>query len=276
MTQAPQLISIKQCVNRLDFKPLSPWPKGLPSVAIQGYVIAGFSTEGFVFNHQVDPKSEEAFEIWKSVHPELSFAECARLATLLTDSPWTAEQLLGLWGFTCRDQQLLAASWLLEQTETFQNWAAQKKLSPADIAPLRIVAQEKLNPFLERVLSLDLSKSFALQLLELSTDLLFFEEDPEKILEQWPRSKNEIEVGLRKLKALRFPQTTQSDQALEGQMKQLPWPGTSQAKWVRQGDRAGIELKLFVSQPSDLKKYLVSLERVQNLMEQTPAPKDLN
>lgn len=279
MTQAPQLISIKQCVNVFDFKPESPWPVGLPAVAIQGLVIAGFSSSEFVFNHLVEPNSTQALDIWKSVHPDLSFAECARLSLKLQNSPWTPETLLSLWGFPWRDQQVVAAEWLLCQTESFQKWAAQKKLAPNDIAGLRVVATEKLSPFLSEVIQRDLSKSFALQLLELSVDLLYFEESSEKILSLWPKNKNDIELSLKNLKALRYPQTTALDLQLEGQMKSLPWPGTSQAKWVRHGDRAGIELKLFVSQPSDLKKYLVSLERVQNIFDQAdhaPTEKDIN
>jgi hypothetical protein len=276
MTQAPQLISVKQCVTSLDFKPESPWPVGLPSVAIQGFIIAGFSSSEFVFNHLVEPNSPQALDIWKSVHPELSFAECARLAQKLGQSPWTAENLLSLWGFAWRDQQIFSAEWLLRQTESFQKWAAQKKIAPNDIAGLRLADPEKLFPFLSQVIQLDLSKSFALQLLELTVDLLYFDENPEKILSLWPKNKNDVEFSLKHLRALRYPQTTSMDTELEGKMKKLPWPGTSQAKWVRHGDRAGIELKLFVSQPSDLKKYLISLERVQNLLEQSPSEKDLN
>lgn len=277
MTQAPQLISMKQCVNTLDFKPESPWPVGLPAVAIQSIVIAGFSSSEFVFNHVVDPLSTQALDIWKSVHPELSFAECARLSQKLKqNSPWTPETLMAIWGFPWRDQQVVASEWLLRQTESFQTWAAQKRLAPNDIAGLRVVETEKICSFLSQVTQLDLSKSFALQLLELSVDLLYFDETPESILSLWPKNKNDIEFSLKQLKALRYPQTTSMDTKIEGQMKKLPWPGTSQAKWVRHGDRAGIELKLFVSQPSDLKKYLVSLERVQTLLEQSPSEKDLN
>jgi hypothetical protein len=44
----------------------------------------------------------------------------------------------------------------------------------------------------------------------------------------------------------------------------------SQAKWARHGNRGGIELKLFVSQPADLKNYLQSLSKVQDLLEKDP------
>lgn len=53
----------------------------------------------------------------------------------------------------------------------------------------------------------------------------------------------------------------------QNDLSNLPWPGASQVKWTQQGDRAGIEIKIFVSNPTDLKKYLNSLNHVHDIME---------
>ena len=49
---------------------------------------------------------------------------------------------------------------------------------------------------------------------------------------------------------------------LKEKLESLSWPYGSKIKFERRGDRAGIELKLFISSSSDLTKVISSLERV--------------
>jgi len=65
------------------------------------------------------------------------------------------------------------------------------------------------------------------------------------------------------LKKLRYPQTTLSDQELKTKLEALPWPYGAKVKFERRGDRAGVEVKLFISSSADLTK---SISALANLM----------
>jgi hypothetical protein len=51
------------------------------------------------------------------------------------------------------------------------------------------------------------------------------------------------------------------------ELSNLPWPGASIVRWTQQGDQAGIEIKFFVSNPTDLKNNLKSLNQVHDILE---------
>ena len=44
----------------------------------------------------------------------------------------------------------------------------------------------------------------------------------------------------------------------------LPWPYGSKLKFERRGDRAGIELKVFITSEADLIKTIAALEQVKS------------
>ncbi len=278
---APELCSIAQCNASLDFQPLHLWPEGLPAVAVNGWVLAGFAQK-LVFNHSISFESIEAAgsvaKLFRSLHTELSFAEMARLIQKIqsqknSDIGWLRlETLLAQYHWICGDQLLETAKALLQTPVGFQNWCAQKKINPQDLAPLLSAENLELKFLFHDILQFNLSKSLGVKALELGIELLLMGQSPEAISSQVLLtflSQDQVagEAWVDFLKQLRFPETFKRDQILRNQMKSLPWPGTSQARWSRQGDRGGIELKLFVSQASDLKKALTNLQKVQDLME---------
>lgn len=254
--------TISQCDTSLDFQPLSPWATGLPAVAINMVVIAGFDQE-IVFNHSIsEDEKDKIAALVRSVYFELSFAEMARLVDKAKNHQWLPiELIIQKFGWLANPSFYKVAECLLTTPIGFQNWCAEKKLGPMDLIPLASAKSLNLIPLFHDILSLKLSKSVGTKVLELAIELLLMGKSYSDIA---PESS---ETWAQKLQQLRYPNSSQNDSLEKEKLISLPWPGMSQAKWARQGDKTGVELKLFVSQPSDLKKYLQSLEKVQNLLE---------
>jgi hypothetical protein len=270
----PQLCPMSQCDKCLDFKPITLWPEGLPAVALNSVVLAGFSQD-LVFNHQMAVTEKEKIAgLFRSLYFELSFAEMARLIETAKSQSWfPVSEIAQKFGWQPSEQFFQVAQALRTMPVGFQKWAAEKKVSPQDLAPLLSASSIELKFLFHDLLQFNLSKSLGIKALELGIELLLMGSKPEDLTSERLLSllgKNQLpgEAWVDALKQLRYPETFKHDQAIEAKMTALPWPGMSHAKWTRQGDKAGIELKLFVSQPSDLKKYLQSLSRVQDLLEQ--------
>ena len=146
--------------------------------------------------------------------------------------------------------------------KTWASWLAEKKVKDSDLLfknALKTPLQEGLFLRLaDHLAGLNPSFTEGLQTLELLTDLILmgFEEN---LFE----NSQSFETWRTHIKALRYPETTSRDTDLKQKLEKLPWPYGSKVKFERRGDRAGVELKLFVSSATDLTKILASLERVQ-------------
>ncbi|MBC7742892.1 MAG: hypothetical protein H7061_11895 [Bdellovibrionaceae bacterium] len=144
----------------------------------------------------------------------------------------------------------------------FTSWALQKKLKDQDLLfkrALKTPLQEALfSKLANQLASLNPTYSEGLSVLEMLTDLILMGHN-EMLFE----GAESFETWKSALKKLRFPETSQRDELLKTKLEQLPWPYGSKVKFERRGDKAGVELKLFVSSATDLTKILASLERVQ-------------
>ncbi len=280
MTNPPELISTTRCDDSLNFAPLSMWPQGLPAVSINKVLIAGFGQQ-LTLNYQIPNENSANIvaDLFRSLYSDLSFAELAALQKLSAPFDWLPLDLIvQKFGFQYNDSFIKVCQVLQTTPENFRKWCAEKKVGPQDLMPL-LSFTEKMNSlnvlFLE-ILQLKLSKALGVKALELGIELLMMGTAAESLSSQNlitnhnNKDKNPGELWLEALSWLRYPETKARDEERRRQMDQLPWPGHSQARWVRQGDRAGIELKLFVAQPSDLKKYLNSLQTVQDMLDEIP------
>lgn len=270
---APQLCPMAQCDAGLQFSPRLEWPEGLPAVAVNSVIFAGFSQE-MVFNHSIPlNESEKIASLFRSLYFELSFVEAARLIEKAAAYSWLPLSLiLSKFGWQPTDQFFKVAETLLKTPVGFQNWCSDKKVGPQDLLPLISAGELELKFLYHDILQFGLSKSLGVKALELGIELILMGHvaenlSSERLLTFVPKNESPGEAWVSALKHLRYPETFKRDQEQAKKMSSLPWPGSSQAKWTRQGDRAGIELKLFVTQPSDLKKYMQSLAKVQEMLE---------
>lgn len=260
----PELKKISQCDKGLAFPYPQPWPQGLPAVAVNGLVLAGFQQE-FVFDHQLDVEdSEEIAKLFRSLYFELSAVELSWIFKNSKKYSWLPVELI-FSKFNVRlNEQIenLASAILLLPSEA-QHYCALKKWNFSDFAPLAIATKSDLNleSFFKTLSQRNGSKSLSVQIFELYTDLRLMGQDEENLL--LPSKEISVDHWLLALKHLRYPQAYSADQKASEKIHSLGNTHSSIAKWVRQGDKSGIEIRFFVSQPSDLKKYSNNLEQLQ-------------
>jgi hypothetical protein len=253
----------------------------LPAVAVNNVVLAGFE-QSMVFNHSIDWKNREAIAtLFRSLYSDLSFAELVLLWEKSSAFDWFPfSEIAGKFHFQANAHFFSVAKALLNTPVGFQNWCADKKLAPQDLSPLLAAGSRDLKPLFLKILALQLSKSLGVQALELGIELLLMGQsfaDLQIDLEEEKASvdtASQAESWLDFLRHKRFPQAFARDNEAQSMMKKLPWPGSSQVRWTRQGDKSGIELKLFVSNPSDLKKYMQSLSQVEKMLNQDLSGQD--
>lgn len=144
----------------------------------------------------------------------------------------------------------------------FAQWQIDKKVKPSDLVFTQAlktqIQQDLFQKVADHLASLKPSFSDGLKTLELATELILMGHqeglfENAATFEKWQLS----------LKQLRFPHTTATDSNLKTKLENLPWPSQAKIKFERRGDRAGVEVKFFVSSDADLTKLISSLERVQ-------------
>lgn len=267
-SRPPELRSISHCDTSLQFETLHHWPQGLPAVAINGVVVAGFEQD-LVFDHQIDhARGTEISELIASIYPQMSFMEAAFFWRGAKKIPWLPlADLFEKWNMRLNEAWMKSAELALNLPIGFQKWLADKKVGAGELLILSSDQHKHLEPILHAILTMNCSRTQGIQALELFIELSLMQHLPETLV---PHA-NEIASGwIERLKELRYPQTTRHDRESAMKLQGLPWPGQSQARWVRQGDRSGLELKLFVSNPSELKKSLNSLQKIQELLDDEP------
>ena len=153
----------------------------------------------------------------------------------------------------------------------FKNWLEDKKFKDTDFGFLKIlesniqmhtvqthtVQTHLVARCFYHCYQLKASFSETLQILETASELILMGHheslfEKTALLSQW-RSH---------LKSLRYPHATKADEELKSRLESLPWPYGSKVKFERRGDRAGVELKFFITSHADLTKITAALERV--------------
>ena len=145
---------------------------------------------------------------------------------------------------------------------SFKTWALEKKVKDTDLVFIQALKTPTDLDLFQKVADLlvGLKPTFseALPALEQITDLILMGHSEELFA-----NCQNLESFKNHLRSLRYPMTSKKDDELKSKMEALPWPYGSKVKFERRGDRAGVELKLFISSEVDLTKILASLERVQ-------------
>ncbi|OFZ29026.1 MAG: hypothetical protein A2622_13110 [Bdellovibrionales bacterium RIFCSPHIGHO2_01_FULL_40_29] len=145
---------------------------------------------------------------------------------------------------------------------SFDLWKSEKKVKDSDLIftrALKTQFQQDLFHRLSNTLA-DLKPSFTegLQLLEMVTDLILM--DYTEALFVYTEDLDTYRTYLRNL---RYPMTTHHDDVLKHKFTEMPWPQGAKVKFERRGDRAGVEVRFFVSSATDITKLIAALERVQ-------------
>jgi hypothetical protein len=140
-------------------------------------------------------------------------------------------------------------------------WIEAKKVKSSDLAflsPLKTELQWQLFfKGLKLVIDFRTSYTDSLKLLEMFSDLILMGHE-ETLFE----FSHDLPNWTSHVKALRYPSTMKRDDELKTKLEKLPWPYGAKTKFERRGDRAGIELKMFITSQADLIKAISALERV--------------
>lgn len=156
---------------------------------------------------------------------------------------------------------------MLKRPERLVSWLESKNAPHAELPFLDLLKTEEhlglLVQVLEKFETLKPSYSEGVKILELTIETILLSQyttaHQQVIFEQ----TTSVASWIQNLTALRYPLTTRRDTDLEKKMLSLPWPYGSKVKFERRGDRAGVELKMFITSEADLVKAVAALERVQ-------------
>jgi hypothetical protein len=147
----------------------------------------------------------------------------------------------------------------------FKTWKEHKKVQNHDLIFTEALKESQHLLLFEKVAdqmaTLNPSFTEGLAFLELCTDLILMGH-----LEELFESSNQFATWSHKVKQLRYPQTSNRDETTKSILEKMPWPSGSKLKFERRGDKFGVELKVFISNPTDLNKVISALERVQSEM----------
>lgn len=144
----------------------------------------------------------------------------------------------------------------------FQDWFIEKKVQNHHIGFVNLLQSEQqkqvFQSLADQMATMRPSQTLGLEFLELVVDIISLKK--ENLID---RNFSDFDSWKKHLYSLRFPQTVARDQVLKEKLEQLSWPTQSKIKFERRGDRAGVELKTFITSSLDLKKLIAELERVQ-------------
>ncbi len=150
--------------------------------------------------------------------------------------------------------------------ELLAAWLESKNAPPTELPFISLFrTYEELNVLvqaLQKFTVLKPSYSDGIKVLELIAEIVHmpnYKNSTARIFEKTDATPSWI----KHLTEIRYPLTKQRDQNLEKKMLSLPWPYGSKVKFERRGDRAGVELKMFITSEADLVKAVSALERVQ-------------
>lgn len=151
-----------------------------------------------------------------------------------------------------------------------QNWLKSKNAESTDLPFISLLKTDLQKSILVQVIEqfnlLRPSFSEGIKILELTTELILMNSS-EEIFEH----TTSVASWMTHLNKLRYPVTATRDDELEKKMLSMPWPYGSKVKFERRGDRAGVELKMFITSEADLIKTLSALERVKEQISVGPS-----
>lgn len=231
----------------------------------QSHVLKG---EGLFNSSTVDLSHLSLPWALKTAHPHLTFLELAGLFDSFhkKNLEFSPEDLFRIYDFSL-DAKLRKLLGLLGALPIdFYQWAQVHGLSPKDLQPLlSLPSVNDLKEPLILISELNPSRSSGSQLLELLVECFLIENSTARLIPQLEINRSpekKIMSWLEHLKALRFPQTMARDQQRQKKILALPWSKDLNSRWVRSGDKSGVELKFLISTKKDLQDKISQLQRV--------------
>ncbi len=238
----------------------------MPAWALDGRLLSGFDlgSEHPVQNVKVTA-STDASALLKALYPEITWPEIVRLLDQPdTEKYFNPKVLMETYGFGWDEHWQRVSELLITWPDEIQNYISEKALRPFDLMVLMSLPLQSQIPVLEKLISLNLSKSHFCQTLELAGESLLLGSSVEEILERLNHAH-----FFEELKKNRFPVTYFGDQAFKEKVEKAPWPKGVQAQTQRRGDTLGVEFKIFAKNRDELSKILKNLETTYEQLDST-------
>ena len=236
----------------LDFKPSQTWPDTVPAIALEQELLCGFqlNNDHPVFEHPFQ-NPEQALKLLKSVHPQLTWPELARLFMQPAfKNFFEATDVFKAYGFFFSPDLEQILNLIVQTPAEFQEFVMAKKVGALELQPLVDLPKASQDFVVHEVLKAEESKQESVQRIELLSDLI-------------QMGQNLAELENMKLQALiqkRYPVTASRDQSL--QASELPWLSQIKRQFKRRGDKAGFEVHFLAGTPAELNKLAQNLSRV--------------
>ncbi len=205
------------------------------------------------------------------VYPALSFCELVETLKKLKTSALICENLnqalvFTNYGFSLDSKLTRLLEVLPYMPAVFWNWCCKHSLSPRDLTPLLSVqSPQQLSLSLDSFNELQLSRNLGAQIIELLVECFLMDNadaDLFTLSQNSPASKTSGDHWLQNLKTRRFPQTAKADSEKQKTLLSLPWTKDLQTRWLRQGDRSGVEVRFFAANPKELQKHVDQLQKI--------------
>lgn len=265
-----ELIEKSELIAQVSTFPFRPQPALEVGISIQGLAIGGWNQSLFLDYQLLNPKNSQASELFLQLfhqtHPELSFAELAGFYfqwqqliskdVLIPHFSKIYELYLGKWD--AEIGQGLEQFMLLP--ESFQKWAHERKVVGADLIPLfQTLADKKISVsnHLFHLAQRNPSRSEGSKALEWVCELLMLDTGSEALLSVLENSAPTD--WLKALESLRYPNTKIFDDSQADVLRQVQSTKGVRYRWVRQGDKAYVEVSGQLAQSSDADRLIESL-----------------
>lgn len=246
----------------LDFAPRSPSPSLIPQFVWKNQALNHFSGTSTAV-HDVSDLPLDL--ILPQIYPTMSFGELANFYILLQKNVLEVNQeaLFAAYRFRWDGRLAKMVQTFATLPLHFKLWSVEHELSPRDLSPISsLPSTDQLRDLYLILASESLGRSQGAQILELAAELTLMDNSWETIAPNSSREQGWVEQWLLQLKALRFPVTSLRDEDQQSQFSQLPWSKDFSTKWIRSGDKSGLEVKFLLTSKNDLQKKLEGLNRV--------------
>ncbi len=240
-------------MSQIHFEPYRTPSSLFPPLFWRGFQVSGFGS--------IQPAQfveGELPDILKDLYPELSICELARLSRCLDIHHLDAGPVLAAYGIMDREVAEPIFNYILSLSDDLQRALADKQMQMGDYRSILPVPeiQSEGRQLLARCLRLRMSKSQLVEACELGNEVL--QMGGFEIIHHLDRDQL-----LNALREARYPESRRKDKSRADATKKQKWPTRAQAKWSRQGDTAGLEVKFFVSSQHEYKKALQLMNDIQ-------------
>jgi hypothetical protein len=252
---------INECDRDFDFFPMRSWPPLLPPYAWRDHLVSGFDRRtGLALNFDTC----ELAEILKATYEKFNVFELARWWQILRPRPAHHDssqmiQLCDMSGLKWCDHLEGTLSAIVQLPLHVQHWCEERKWTAGDVQILRsLPSLDEVTAAFTKMQQTRATRSQGVEILEIYGELQLLQVPPAVRL----GASTSADAWLKELRQLRFPLATRTLEQKNSELAKAPWPKSTSARWVREGDKMKLEVTIGAENGTDLSRRLKQLESV--------------